>query len=183
MVGEVRDRDTADIAIRASLTGHLVFTTLHTNDAPGAITRLVDMGIEPFLVATSVRAVQAQRLVRRVCPDCSRPTNVLPAIARLAEAALPADAAAAAADWREAVGCQRCQGTGYRGRLGIYELVDVTPELQELVLARATAERMRALASSQGGRTLREDGLLKARAGLTTVEEVVRVTGGMAAEG
>jgi general secretion pathway protein E len=180
MIGEVRDLETAEIAVQSALTGHLVLSTLHTNDAVSAFTRLVDMGVEPFLVATSVRAVQAQRLVRRVCPDCSRPTSVLPAIARLVDGALPAGAGAAG--WREAVGCARCQGTGYRGRFGIYELVDVTPELQELVLARATAERMRALASSQGGRTLREDGLLKARAGLTTVEEVVRVTGGLAAE-
>jgi len=179
MIGEIRDLETAEIAVQSALTGHLVLSTLHTNDAVSAFTRLVDMGVEPFLVATSVRAVQAQRLVRRLCPDCSRPTGVLPAIARLVE---PAAQDAGAADWREAVGCPRCQGTGYRGRVGIYELVDVTPELQELVLARATAERMRALASSQGGRTLREDGLLKARAGLTTVEEVVRVTGGVAAD-
>jgi general secretion pathway protein E len=103
---------------------------------------------------------------------------VLPAISRLVDGLAPGEAPR----WRQAVGCAHCQGTGYRGRLGIYELVDVTPELQELILGRATAERMRALATAQGGRTLREDGLLKARAGLTTVEEVVRVTGGLAAE-
>ena len=180
MIGEIRDLETAEIAVQSALTGHLVLSTLHTNDAVSAFTRLVDMGVEPFLVATSVRAVQAQRLVRRLCADCSRPTAVLPAVAQLADAASTGDAVSA--NWREPVGCPRCQGTGYRGRVGIYELVDVTPELQELILARATAERMRALASSQGGRTLREDGLLKARAGLTTVEEVVRVTGGLAAE-
>jgi general secretion pathway protein E len=180
MIGEIRDLETAEIAVQSALTGHLVLSTLHTNDAVSAFTRLVDMGVEPFLVATSVRAVQAQRLVRRLCPHCSAPTTVLPAIARLVEAAAPDDGTPA--DWRAATGCTRCQGTGYRGRFGIYELVDVTPGLQELILSRATAERMRALATAQGGRTLREDGLLKARAGLTTVEEVVRVTGGLAAE-
>ncbi len=178
MIGEIRDLETAEIAVQSALTGHLVLSTLHTNDAVSAFTRLVDMGVEPFLVATSVRAVQAQRLVRRLCPHCSAPAEVLPAVSRLLDGIAPGDAP----QWRQAVGCARCQGTGYRGRLGIYELVDVTPELQELILSRATAERMRSLASAQGGRTLREDGLLKARAGLTTVEEVVRVTGGLAAE-
>ncbi len=180
MIGEIRDLETAEIAVQSALTGHLVLSTLHTNDAVSAFTRLIDMGVEPFLVATSVRAVQAQRLVRCVCPDCSEPAEVLPAVARLVAPLL--DAASAPANWRRAVGCPRCQGTGYRGRLGIYELVDVTPELQELVLERATGERMRALAASQGSRTLREDGLMKARDGLTTVDEVVRVTGGLAAE-
>jgi general secretion pathway protein E len=177
MIGEIRDLETAEIAVQSALTGHLVLSTLHTNDAVSAFTRLVDMGVEPFLVATSVRAVQAQRLVRRLCPQCSVPADVLPAVSRLVDGFAQGEA-----HWRQAAGCAHCQGTGYRGRLGIYELVDVTPELQELILARATAERMRALATAQGGRTLREDGLLKARAGLTTVEEVVRVTGGLAAD-
>ena len=180
MIGEIRDLETAEIAVQSALTGHLVLSTLHTNDAVSAFTRLIDMGLEPFLVATSVRAVQAQRLVRQVCADCSEPAEVLPAVSRLVEPLLDADAPPAR--WRRAVGCPRCQGTGYRGRLGIYELVDVTPELQELVLERATAERMRAMAASQGSRTLREDGLMKARNGLTTVDEVVRVTGGLAAD-
>jgi general secretion pathway protein E len=181
MIGEIRDLETAEIAVQSALTGHLVLSTLHTNDAVSAFTRLVDMGVEPFLVATSVRAVQAQRLVRRLCPHCSQPgAEVLPAIARLVQ---PLAAPGVAPDWRTAVGCPQCQGTGYRGRLGIYELVDVTPEMQELVIASATAEKMRALATSQGGRTLREDGLLKAMAGLTTVEEVVRVTGGAGSDG
>ncbi|MFZ5661309.1 MAG: GspE/PulE family protein [Pseudomonadota bacterium] len=181
MIGEIRDLETAEIAVQSSLTGHLVLSTLHTNDAVSAFTRLIDMGVEPFLVATSVRAVQAQRLVRRLCPDCSRPVEPLPAVARLVEPLL--EASAGRPQWREAVGCPRCQGTGYRGRVGIYELVDVTPEMQELVLARSTAEKLRTLATAQGGRTLREDGLLKARAGLTTVEEVVRVTGALPADG
>ncbi len=176
MIGEIRDLETAEIAVQSSLTGHLVLSTLHTNDAVSAFTRLVDMGVEPFLVATSVRAVQAQRLVRRLCPHCSRPAVVLPVFEQMV-VSLAGDGAEAC--WKEAVGCPRCQGTGYRGRLGIYELVDVTPELQELVIAGATAEKMRSLVNAQGGRTLRDDGLLKARAGLTTVEEVVRVTGGL----
>ncbi|ODU51834.1 MAG: type II secretion system protein [Lysobacteraceae bacterium SCN 69-48] len=180
MIGEIRDLETAEIAVQSSLTGHLVLSTLHTNDAVSAFTRLVDMGVEPFLVATSVRAVQAQRLVRRLCQHCSQPASVLPAFERVI-AGLVADRDAA--NWKAATGCAHCQGTGYRGRLGIYELVDVTPELQELIIAGATAERMRGLVNSQGGRTLRDDGLLKARAGLTTVEEVIRVTGGMGADG
>ena len=180
MIGEIRDLETAEIAVQSALTGHLVLSTLHTNDAVSAFTRLIDMGVEPFLVATSIRAVQAQRLVRSVCPDCCVPTEVLPAVADLVQPLL--DEFSAAPGWVRAVGCVRCQGTGYRGRRGIYELVDVTPELQELVLQRATAERMRALATQQGGRTLRQDGLLKARLGQTTVDEVVRVTGGISME-
>ncbi|HZH44676.1 MAG TPA: ATPase, T2SS/T4P/T4SS family [Lysobacter sp.] len=177
MIGEIRDLETAEIAVQSSLTGHLVLSTLHTNDAVSAFTRLIDMGVEPFLVATSVRAVQAQRLVRRLCSDCSQSSEPLPALSRLVAPLL--GSGATAANWRRPVGCARCQGTGYRGRVGIYELVDVTPEMQELILARSTAEKLRALASVQGGRTLREDGLLKVRAGLTTVEEVVRVTGAL----
>jgi general secretion pathway protein E len=181
MIGEIRDLETAEIAVQSSLTGHLVLSTLHTNDAVSAFTRLIDMGVEPFLVATSVRAVQAQRLVRRLCRHCSVPTQVMPAV----EAAVGglAGPAPEPSDWRRAVGCQACQGTGYRGRLGIYELVDVTERMQELILARAPGERLRALASEQGGRTLREDGLLKARLGVTSVEEVVRVTGGSMDDG
>ena len=175
MIGEIRDRETAEIAIQAALTGHLVFSTLHTNDSVSAFTRLVDMGVEPFLVATSVRAVQAQRLLRRLCAACSTPAEVLPQVAAAVAPHLPAGESA---NWRRAVGCPACQGTGYRGRVGIYELVDVTPELQGLVMQRATAGQMRALADQQGGRTLRHDGLLKAWRGLTTVEEVIRVTGG-----
>ena len=180
MIGEIRDLETAEIAVQSALTGHLVLSTLHTNDAVSAFTRLIDMGVEPFLVATSVRAVQAQRLVRRLCTHCSQSTEVLPAVARLVE---PLAEPGVAADWRKPVGCVYCQGTGYRGRLGIYELVDVTPEMQELIISSATAEKMRGLATAQGGRSLREDGLLKARAGFTTIEEVVRVTGGVATDG
>lgn len=184
MIGEIRDLETAEIAVQSALTGHLVLSTLHTNDAVSAFTRLIDMGVEPFLVATSVRAVQAQRLVRRICSHCSVAEDVLPAVEALVEPLvepLP-DAGVAPANWRRAVGCTRCQGTGYLGRLGIYELVDVTPQMQELILRRATGEEMRGLANQQQGRTLRQDGLLKARQGITTVDEVVRVTGGVTAE-
>lgn len=179
MIGEIRDLETAEIAVQSSLTGHLVLSTLHTNDAVSAFTRLVDMGMEPFLVATSVRAVQAQRLVRRLCAHCAKPASVLPAIEQLVAPLLMGHESA---HWQQPVGCPACQGTGYRGRVGIYELVDVTPELQEMIITGATAEKMRVLVNAQGGRTLRDDGLLKARAGLTTVEEVVRVTGGLNAD-
>jgi len=173
MIGEIRDRETAEIAIQAALTGHLVFSTLHTNDAVSAFTRLVDMGVEPFLVATSVRAVQAQRLLRRLCTACAVPADVHPDIAATAARLAPGETPR----WRKAVGCPACQGTGYRGRVGIYELVDVDPELQGLVMQRASAGEMRRHASSMGSLTLREDGLLKALRGLTTVDEVVRITG------
>lgn len=181
MIGEIRDLETAEIAVQSALTGHLVLSTLHTNDAVSAFTRLIDMGVEPFLVASSVRAVQAQRLVRRLCPKCSIPdapplATIQASIAAWLEDAEPAD-------WRKAVGCPACQGTGYLGRLGTYELVDVTPAMQELILQEATAERMREQADREGARTLRVDGLLKARQGLTTVEEVARVTGGMPVDG
>ncbi len=176
MIGEIRDLETAEIAVQSALTGHLVLSTLHTNDAVSAFTRLIDMGVEPFLVATSVRAVQAQRLVRKLCGQCSAPAEVLPAVAALIA---PLIADTGPAQWRRAVGCRHCQGSGYRGRLGIYELVDVSPAMQGLILERATAERMRELARSEGGRSLREDGLLKARQGLTSVDEVIRVTGGL----
>lgn len=175
MIGEVRDRETAEIAIQAALTGHLVFSTLHTNDAVSAFTRLVDMGVEPFLVATSVRAVQAQRLLRRLCGACAQPAEVHPQIEASVAAHVPAGERP---QWRRAVGCPACQGTGYRGRVGIYELVDVSPGLQDLVMRRATAGEMRRFVDGQGGRTLRDDGLLKAFRGLTTVDEVIRVTGG-----
>lgn len=181
MIGEIRDLETAQIAVQSALTGHLVLSTLHTNDAVSAFTRLVDMGVEPFLVASSVRAVQAQRLVRRLCMQCSVPE---PPLQVIEETVAPwIEPGTTAADWRKAVGCQACQGTGYQGRLGIYELVDVSPAMQELVLEEATAEKMREQANREGARTLRLDGLLKARQGLTTVEEVARVTGGMPAEG
>ena len=177
MIGEIRDLETAEIAVQAALTGHLVLSTLHTNDAISAFTRLVDMGVEPFLVATPVRAVQAQRLVRRLCANCARPHLVPAAIeqeARIfAERVLPG----VAPHWMEAVGCTQCMNTGYRGRLGIYEMVPVSEVMQHLIVSGASVNEMKQQARSEGHRFLREDGLLKAWQGLTTVEEVLRVTG------
>jgi general secretion pathway protein E len=176
MIGEIRDRETAEIAIQASLTGHMVLSTLHTNDAISAFTRLIDMGVEAFLVATSVRAVQAQRLVRRLCPHCAKPSQPMQAIQVHTQQVLPAELANVTANWRESVGCPQCQGTGYRGRVGIYELVYITADMQNLVLQRASLGEMRKLAAKEGFRTLREDGWIKAYQGVTSVDEVLRVT-------
>jgi len=171
MVGEIRDLETAEIAIQASLTGHLVLSTLHTNDAVSAFTRLIDMGVEPFLVATPVRMVVAQRLIRLLCPHCSRPAQPVEEIK-----ALVAGIPSAQSDWREAVGCDRCFGHGYYGRTGIHEVVEVTPDMQHMILSGASSQDMQKLALSQGTRTLRSDGLLKASQGRTSVDEVLRVT-------
>jgi general secretion pathway protein E/type IV pilus assembly protein PilB len=173
MVGEIRDGETADIAINASLTGHLVFSTLHTNDAPGAVTRLVDIGVKPFLVATALRGVMAQRLVRRICPECTRPH--MPAAAELRVLGLDT-AAAAGADFRRGRGCAACRGTGYRGRMGIFEIMEVSDPLREMIHAGAGGAALRAQARADGMRTLREDGLRKISAGLTTIEEVASIT-------
>jgi general secretion pathway protein E len=174
MVGEIRDRETAEIAVQSALTGHLVLATLHTNDALASFTRLIDMGIEPYLVAASVQAVMAQRLVRRLCPDCALPDEP--------PADLPDGVDAAAGRWRRPVGCTACQGTGYRGRLGIYELVGVGPALQHAVAQGAELRALEALADAAGRRSLRADGLLKAARGLTSAAEVGRVAGGAGAE-
>lgn len=177
MVGEIRDRETAEIAIQSALTGHLVLSTVHTNDALGAFTRLIDMGVEPFLVATPLKGVQAQRLVRRLCPHCAVPsTHVLPAIAREAEALAATVLEGRPAQWMEPVGCARCQQTGYRGRVGIYELIPVDETMQQAVVSGASHQQLRAMAQERGYRFLRGDGLLKAWQGLTSVDEVLRVT-------
>ena len=177
MIGEIRDLETAEIAVQAALTGHLVLSTLHTNDAISAFTRLIDMGVEPFLVATPIRAVQAQRLVRRLCTHCARPHAVPQAIeaeaAQFAHKVLPG----IAPRWMEAVGCAHCMNTGYRGRLGIYEMVPVSEKMQHLIVSGASVNEMKQLACEEGHRFLRDDGLLKAWQGLTTVEEVLRVAG------
>ncbi|MFM7785577.1 MAG: GspE/PulE family protein [Gammaproteobacteria bacterium] len=172
MIGEIRDRETAEIAIQAALTGHLVLSTLHTNDAASAFTRLINMGIEPFLAAAPVRGLQAQRLVRILCSACREPGTVPPEI--LEElAAVPAWQGTQA--WHHARGCPACQGTGYRGRTGIYELIGVDEELQALVARNVSQDQIKAMVRERGWRTLREDGLLKASRGLTSVEEVMRV--------
>ena len=174
MIGEIRDLETAEIAIRSALTGQLVLSTLHTNDSISAFTRLIDMGIEPFLVAAPIRAVQAQRLVRRVCPDCATPTE---APQNLSDLLAGVPMAESQPGWVAAKGCRACQNTGYRGRVGIYELVPVGTELQGMIARNAFLEEMRELVRTQGYRTLIQDGLLKAYKGITTVEEVLRVVG------
>ncbi|WP_123246970.1 GspE/PulE family protein [Aeromonas dhakensis] len=171
MIGEIRDLDTAQIAIQSALTGHLVLSTLHTNDAASAFTRLVDMGLEPFLVAASVRGVQAQRLVRRLCGLCAVEDDH-PLLPQGWSSSQPAFAAA---NWKKAVGCPHCHHTGYRGRLGIYELVALDGELQQLVNRQAPLQEIKSLIRQQGQRTLFEDGLIKASRGLTSIEEVMRV--------
>ena len=172
MVGEIRDAETADIAIRASLTGHLVLSTLHTNDAAGAVTRLVDVGIEPYLVSSSVLGVLAQRLVRLICPDCRQPYTPSPDSPELA---FLDQAAADAVVLQRGAGCLRCGQTGYRGRMAIHEIMPVTAKLRDMINSRASSNQLARVAVEQGMRTMREEGIQKALAGLTTVEEVMRV--------
>ncbi|MBN1360555.1 MAG: type II secretion system ATPase GspE [Sedimentisphaerales bacterium] len=171
LVGEIRDLETAEIAIQASLTGHLVFSTLHTNDAPTALTRLVDMGIEPYLVASSLEAVVAQRLVRRICPECKEPvpeSEVAPLRPRFGDK-LPATL-------YRGRGCRNCQGTGYRGRMGIFEMMVVTDDVRALILENASPRALRQASAQQGMTSLRDDGFRHVRAGGTTIDEVFRVT-------
>ena len=181
MVGEIRDRETADIAIRASLTGHLVLSTLHTNDAPGAITRLIDMEIEPFLIASSVEMVIAQRLVRRLCMECNQPAD-LPETdlrASLSLLEVSSDEVANLDRVRKAVGCQNCQNLGYRGRVGIFELMKMTDSIHGLVIKSASAPDIREIALTEGMSTLQESGWAQIKRGLTTLDEVVRYADGM----
>ena len=173
MVGEIRDRETAEIAIRASLTGHLVFSTLHTNDAPSAFTRLIDMGIEPFLVASSVEAVLAQRLVRNICPACKTPRPL--DVNFLRKIGFPEQDIHTSTLYQGA-GCETCRGLGYQGRQGIYEMLLVTEALRPLIMNRAPASTIAQKAMEGGMRTLRSDGWVKVKAGRTTIEEVLRVT-------
>ncbi len=173
MIGEIRDSETADIAIRASLTGHLVFSTLHTNDAPSAFTRLTDMGIEPFLIASSVEAVQAQRLVRTICQHCKTEQKVDHDYLR--RIGFPAADIGVAKIWHGA-GCEHCRQQGYQGRKGIYELLLVTEALRPLIMNRANATTIAQRAIEAGMRTLRTDGWNKVKEGTTTIEEVLRVT-------
>ncbi len=173
MVGEIRDRETAEIAIRAALTGHLVFSTLHTNDAAGAVTRLVDMGIEPFLVASSVEALVAQRLVRRLCPACKRPLAVDEAF--LSTMGFPLDRLSEGTIY-EPVGCEECRGTGFRGRTGIYEIIVVDERIRPLIVQRESSSLIKQTALRHGMRTLRDDGWTKVLGGITTIEEVLRVS-------
>ena len=169
MIGEIRDMETAEIAIRSAMTGHLVLSTVHTNDALSSFTRLIDMGMEPFLVAASVRGVQAQRLVRKACPKCSTRTDP-PVSAREQLGLLPGRVLGDR--WVTARGCDACGGTGYRGRTGIYEMVPVSGELQDLIASGGKLTDLKTLVRRQGHRTLLEDGFLKASHGRTTLEEV-----------
>jgi type IV pilus assembly protein PilB len=172
MVGEIRDHDTAKIAVEAALTGHMVLSTLHTNDAPTAITRLIEMGIEPFLVASAVDCVVAQRLARTLCSNCKTRTILSADVLR--ENGYPAQYDMEAYGPK---GCSRCSGTGYKGRIGLYEVMSISEEIRTMVVERASADIIRAQAVKDGMRGLREDGLDKVRMGRTSIAEVARVTG------
>ena len=173
MVGEIRDVETAEIAINAALTGHLVFSTLHTNDAPGAITRLVDMGVKPFLVATALRAVMAQRLLRRICPECKKPYT--PSAAEIKMLRLSPEYLANH-QFYKGTGCKKCGHTGYKGRIGIYEIFQITEDIARLVFANESSGVIREAARRAGMRSLRDDAMRKAEAGISTLEEVIFVT-------
>ncbi len=175
MVGEIRDLETAEIAIQAALTGHLVLSTIHTNDAPGAITRLADMGVEPFLVASSVVGILAQRLVRTLCQTCKEPYRASPEEAR--ELGLSTEMVGTNPTFWRGKGCSSCLGTGYQGRIGIYELMLPTEEIRQLILQKTDSNTVKRKAMSLGMRTLREDGARKVLAGITSSAEVLRVTG------
>ncbi|MEW5899762.1 MAG: ATPase, T2SS/T4P/T4SS family, partial [Bacillota bacterium] len=168
MIGEIRDLESAEIAVRAATTGHLVLSTLHTNDAPGAITRLIDMGIEPFMVASAVIGVVSQRLVRRVCAVCRQAYT--PDEAEIAFAGLKPDDVL-----YFGIGCEKCNYTGYRGREAIHEVLVVSSTLQNLILKRASAEELRQAARREGMATLKEDGVKKVLQGITTIKEIMRV--------
>ncbi len=175
MVGEIRDLETAEISINASLTGHMVFSTLHTNDAPGAVTRMIDIGVKPFLVSTSLRAVMAQRLTRKICPKCKRPYTPDPRELRSLNITAQQ---AANANFAKGAGCENCHGSGYRGRAGIFEIFAVNDELERMIYENVGTSRLRDKARSLGMRTMREDGLRKVLSGMTTIEEVVSITVG-----
>ena len=175
MIGEIRDLETATIAINASLTGHLVFSTLHTNDAPSAVTRLIDIGVKPFLVASSTRCLMAQRLVRKVCRQCAAPC--MPSEAEMRTLSLDA-AGLQGATFQKGKGCSNCNNTGYRGRFGIFEIFVIDDEARKLIYEKVSSSVLRARAREMGMRTLREDGVRKTQAGLTTPDEVIRATVG-----
>ena len=174
MIGEIRDYETAKISVEASLTGHLVLATLHTNDAPAAITRLTDMGLEPFLTASAVDCVIAQRLARRLCEKCKQPAQIEEEI--LQSMQFPFEhTGGKELRFHRAEGCNRCGGSGYRGRVGIYELMVVTKRIRDLILRRSSTDEIVRAAEEEGMVRLREDGLHKAAEGVTTIEEVMRV--------
>ena len=173
MVGEIRDFETAQIAVQAALTGHLVLSTVHTNDAPGTITRLMDMGIEPFLICSSVVLILAQRLIRKICMDCREPIKVHPQV--LIDLGVPPDEVKSFTVYK-GKGCPICNNTGYKGRLGLYEVMPMREEIKELVLSRASTSEIKKEAIRLRMKTLRQSGISKIKQGLTTVEEMVRTT-------
>ncbi len=173
MVGEIRDFETAQIAIQAALTGHLVLSTVHTNDAPGTITRLIDMGIEPFLISSAIVLILAQRLIRKVCVDCREPIKVHPQL--LIDLGVSPDEVRSFPTYK-GKGCPICSNTGYKGRLGLYEVMPMKEEVKELILARASTSEVKKEAMRLGMKTLRQSGIMKIREGMTTIEEVLRAT-------
>jgi type IV pilus assembly protein PilB len=172
MVGEVRDIETGSIAIKAALTGHLVLSTLHTNDAPSTITRLIDMGLEPFNVAGALNCVTAQRLVRRICQNCKQ---VVTYPADLIESAKLTEEHKQLTFYR-GKGCERCSGSGYKGRAGLYEVMHVSPDIRRLIMHSASTDELREQGLAEGMLTLRMDGMLKVSRGVTTLEEVIKET-------
>jgi general secretion pathway protein E/type IV pilus assembly protein PilB len=175
MIGEIRDLETASIAINASLTGHLVFSTLHTNDAPSAVTRLIDIGVKPFLVASSTRCLMAQRLVRKVCKQCAAP--YVPTDAEMKTLGLDSSSSQGST-FMKGKGCGNCSNTGCRGRFGIFEVFVIDDEARKLIYEKVPSSVLRTRAREMGMRTLREDGIRKVQAGLTTPDEVIRATVG-----
>ena len=173
MVGEIRDFETGEIAVKAALTGHLVLSTLHTNDAPATISRLLNMGVEPFLITASVNLVLAQRLARRICADCKAPHTMDPAI--LVEMGFTPENLARA-KLAKGTGCRTCNGTGYKGRVALYEVMRFTDSLKEMVLQGSSTAELKAAAIKGGMLTLRMSGISKVMEGMTTTEEILRVT-------
>jgi type IV pilus assembly protein PilB len=175
MVGEIRDIETGGIAIKAALTGHLVLSTLHTNDAPSTITRMIDMGIEPFNVASAVNLIVAQRLVRRICKDCKEEYQYSPEeLKALAITGREFDGVTC----YKGAGCDTCNGSGYKGRAGLYEVMALSPELRRMILRGGSTAELQQQATKEGMLTLRMDGIVKIKKGITTLEEVVKETAG-----
>jgi type IV pilus assembly protein PilB len=173
MVGEIRDIETGSIAVKAALTGHLVLSTLHTNDAPSTLNRMVDMGVEPFLLASSTNIILAQRLVRRICTNCRQDVELHPEI--LEELGLPEDEAREIAA-KEGKGCVECNNTGYKGRMGVYEIMPISPGIRDMILDRAPTSEIKKLAVQEGMLTLRAHAVMKLKEGVTSVEEVLKET-------
>jgi type IV pilus assembly protein PilB len=174
MVGEIRDFETAEIAVKASLTGHMVLSTLHTNDAPATISRLLNMGVEPFLITASVNLVLAQRLARKICADCKRPTEV--DHQALIDLGMTEEQLAGKPEIMKGTGCQTCNGSGYKGRVALYEVMRFHDDLKERVLQGASSAELKQAAIARGMSTLRMSGIKKILAGVTTPEEILRVT-------